>query len=86
MGTTQKQQEIPMVRTLAGYSVLAIIGIVALKLIVGLLGFAFSLLMSLLWLAAIGLVFYFILKVISPSTARRVREMIRGKEAEVEVE
>jgi hypothetical protein len=75
-----------MVRTLAGYSVLAIIGIVALKLIVGLLGFAFSLLMSLLWLAAIGLVFYFILKVISPSTARRVRDMIRGKEAEVEVE
>jgi hypothetical protein len=75
-----------MARTLAGYSVLAIIGIVALKLIVGLLGFAFSLLMSVLWLAAIGLVFYFILKVISPSTARRVREMIRGKEAEVEVE
>jgi hypothetical protein len=75
-----------MVRTLAGYSVLAIIGIVALKLIVGLLGFAFSLLMSLLWLAAIGLVLYFILKVISPNTARRVREMIRGKETEVEVE
>ncbi len=75
-----------MVRTLAGYSVLAIIGIVALKLIVGLLGFAFSLLMSLLWFAAIGLVFYFILKVISPNTARRVREMIRGKDAEVEVE
>ena len=75
-----------MVRTLAGYSVLAIIGIVALKLIVGLLGFAFSLLMSVLWLAAIGLVFYFILKVISPSTARRVREMIRGQDAEIEVE
>ena len=75
-----------MVRTLAGYSVLAVIGIVALKLILGLLGFAFSLLMSLFWLAAIGLVFYFILKVISPSTARRVREMIRGKETEVEVE
>ena len=75
-----------MVRTLAGYSVLAIIGIVALKLIVGLLGFAFSLLVSLFWLAAIGLVLYFILKVISPTTARRVREMISGKEAEVEVE
>ena len=75
-----------MVRTIAGYSVIAIIGIVVLKLIVGLLGFAFSLLMSLLWLAAIGLVFYFILKVISPNTARRVREMIRGKEAEVDVE
>lgn len=75
-----------MVRTLAGYSVLAIIGIVALKLIVGLMGFAFSLLMSVLWLAAIGFVFYFILKVISPSAARRIREMIRGREAEAEVE
>ena len=75
-----------MVRTLAGYSVLAVIGIVALKLILGLLGFAFSLLMSLFWLAAVGLVFYFILKVISPSTARRVREMIRGEDAEVEIE
>lgn len=74
-----------MVRTLAGYSVLAIIGIIALKLILGLLGFAFSLLMSLLWLAAIGLVFYFVLKVISPTTARRVRNMIRGNEADVEV-
>ncbi len=68
-----------MVRTLAGYSILAVVGIVALKLIVWLLGFAFSLLWSLLWLAAIGLVFYFILKVISPNTASRVREMIRGK-------
>ena len=75
-----------MVRTLAGYSVLAIIGIVALKLIVGLLGFAFSLLTSLLWLAAIGFVFYFILKVISPTTAQKVRDMIRGNDAEVEVE
>ena len=75
-----------MVRTLAGYSVLAIIGIVALKLIVGLLGFAFSLLMSVLWLAAIGFVFYFVLKVISPSTARRIREMVRGEQAEVDVE
>jgi len=73
-----------MVRTLAGYSVLAVIGIVALKLLVGLLGFAFSLLSSLVWLAAIGLVFYFILKVISPSTARRVREVITGKDVEAD--
>jgi len=75
-----------MVRTLAGYTVLAVIGIVALKLLVGLLGFAFSLLMSVLWMAAIGLVFYFILKVISPNAARRIREMIRGKDAEVGAE
>ena len=39
---------------------------------------AVSLLMSLLWLAAIGFVFYLVLKLISPDTARRVRETIKG--------
>ncbi len=68
-----------MVRTLLGYSVLAIFGFLALKLVLVLLGFAFSLLMSLLWFAVLGFVFYLILKVISPDTARRVREAIRGK-------
>jgi len=73
-----------MVRSLVGYSVLAVIGFVALKLVLGLLGFVFSLLMTLLWLAAIGLIFYFILKVVSPSAARRVREMVRGTEETAE--
>ncbi len=67
-------------RTLLGYAILALIGFVALKLVFGLLGFAISLLMTLLWLAAIGFVFYLVLKLISPSTARRVRETIKGKE------
>jgi hypothetical protein len=67
-----------MFRTLLGYALLAIAGFIALKLLFGLLGFAFSLLMMLLWLAAIGFVFYVALKLISPDTARRVREMIRG--------
>ncbi|HWP37557.1 MAG TPA: hypothetical protein VNL18_08420 [Gemmatimonadales bacterium] len=67
-----------MLRTLLGYAVLAIAGFIALKLLFGLLGLAFGLLMSLLWLAAIGFVFYLALKLISPDTARRVREMITG--------
>ena len=69
-----------MLRKLLGYAILAIAGFFALKLLFGLLGFAFSLLMTLLWLAAIGFAFYLALKLISPDTARRVREMIRGKE------
>jgi hypothetical protein len=69
-----------MFRTIFGYAVLAIIGFLALKLVFGLFGFVLSLAMSLLWLAAIGFVFYLVLKVISPSTARRVREMVRGQE------
>ena len=67
-----------MLRTLVGYAFLAVAGFIALKLAFGLLGFAFSLIMTLLWLAAIGFVFYLGLKLISPDTARRVREMISG--------
>lgn len=66
-------------RTLVGYAILAILGYFALKLVFGLLGFAFSLIMMLLWLAAIGFVFYLALKLISPDTARRVKDAIGGR-------
>lgn len=68
-----------MLRTLVGYAILAVLGYFALKLAFGLLGFAFSLLMTLLWLAAIGFVVYLGLKLISPDTARRVKEAIGGR-------
>lgn len=68
-----------MLRTLVGYAILAVLGYFALKLVFGLLGFAFSLLMTLLWLAAIGFVFYLALRLISPDTARRVKEAIGGR-------
>ena len=70
-----------MVRTLVGYSIVAVIGVVALKLALGLLGFVFSLLSSLLWFAAIGFVIYMVLKVIRPDTASRIKENIRGTES-----
>ena len=70
-----------MVRALIGYAVLAIIGFFALKVIFGLVGLALNLLVALVWFAAIGFVFYLALKVISPGTARRVREAIRGNKA-----
>ncbi len=68
-----------MLRTLVGYAILTIVGVLALKLLFGLVGIALSLLMSVLWLAAIGFVIYVVLKVISPNTARRVRDTIRGE-------
>ena len=69
-----------MFRTILGYAVLAIIGFLVLKLVFGLLGFVFSLAITLLWLAVIGFVLYLVLKLISPSTARRVREVVTGRE------
>jgi len=66
-------------RSLLGYAVLAIVVFFALKLVFGLLGFALSLLMNLLWLAAIGFVVYLVIKLISPATAARIHEAIAGK-------
>jgi hypothetical protein len=68
-----------MVRAIVGYAVLAIVGIVALKLLFGLLSIAFSLVWALLWLALLGFVFYLILKVVSPKTAQRVKDKIKGE-------
>jgi hypothetical protein len=70
-----------MLRTLLGYAVLAIIGFFALKLLFGLLSLAFSLLIGLLWLAAVGFVVYLVLKLISPDLARRVHDTIAGNKA-----
>ena len=69
-----------MLRTLIGFAVFAVLAWLALKLVFGLLGFAFTLVIQLLWLAAVGFLFYLLLKVISPSTARRVRNAIRGED------
>ena len=71
-----------MVRTIVGYTVVAIVGVVALKLVLGLFGFVLSLLSSLFWLVAIGFLIYVLLKIFSPETANRVKETIRGKEKE----
>ena len=71
-----------MLRTILGYAVLAIVGLVALKLVFGLLSIAFTLFWAALWLAVLGFIFYLVLKVVSPSTAQRVREAIKGEQPE----
>lgn len=68
-----------MIRTVLGFAVLAVVGIIALKLILALLGIAFKLLWAILWLAFLGFLFYLVLKAISPDTARRVRDALRGR-------
>jgi hypothetical protein len=69
-----------MLRTILGFAVLAIVAIIVMKLAFGLLGFLFGAAIFLLKLAAVGLVVYWVLKLIAPSTARRVREMIAGEQ------
>ena len=68
-----------MIRSLVGYSTFAVLGVFAIKVAFKLLGLAVGLFWTLMWLAFVGFVFYLILRLVSPSAADRVQEMIKGK-------
>jgi hypothetical protein len=61
--------------------VLAVVAWLGLKLMFGILGSLVGLAMTVLWLAAIGFLFYLGLRLISPSTADKLRDMIKGRSA-----
>ena len=70
-----------MFRSILGFAILAVVAWLALKLFFGLLSGFVGLAVTLLWLAAIGFVVYLVLRVVSPATANKVRDMIKGPRA-----
>jgi hypothetical protein len=68
-------------RSLIGFAILAVVGIFALKFLFSILGWAVSIFVQLLIWAAMGFVLYLIIKVLSPSTAGKIREVVTGKPA-----
>jgi hypothetical protein len=70
-----------MLRTILGFAVLAIVAVIVLNLAFGLLGLLAGLAFTLIKWALVGLLVYWVLKLIAPSTARRVEEMIKGNKA-----
>ena len=70
-----------MFRSILGFAVLAVVAWLGLKLMFGILGSLVGLAMTVLWLAAIGFLFYLGLRLISPSTAGKLRDMIKGRSA-----
>lgn len=68
-----------MLRTILGFALLAVVVWLGLKVVFGLLGWVFGLAMWILWVAAIGFFIYLALRLVSPKTADKVREAIRGK-------
>ena len=67
-----------MVRNVVGFAGVALLALVALRLLGWVFGVAISLFMMLLWLAFWGFIIYLILRVLSPSTADKIKETIRG--------
>ncbi len=70
-----------MIRRILGFAVMAIVALLVLKIALGLLGVLIGLAVSALVLAALGYAFYLLLRVFSPSTAERIRQVIRGNPA-----
>jgi len=72
-----------MLRTIFSIGLFAVLGLIALKFIFGIFGIAVTLFVSLLFLAIkIGLVLlavYFIIRIVSPDTARNLRERWSGR-------
>jgi hypothetical protein len=64
---------------LMGYSLLAVVALLAWRILTGLFGMLLGLVFSLLWLAFVGFMIYLVIRVFSPSTADRIQEMISGK-------
>ncbi len=71
-----------MFRSVLGFAVFAVLAWLGLKLVFSALGGLIGLAMTVLWLAAIGFIIYLVLRVVSPSTAEKIREMIKGRPAD----
>jgi uncharacterized membrane protein len=71
-----------MFRSIFGFAIFAVLAWLGLKIVFGILGGLIGLAMTILWLAALGFLFYLVLRVVSPSTADKIREMIKGRPAD----
>ncbi|HYL20286.1 MAG TPA: hypothetical protein VEU74_00895 [Gemmatimonadales bacterium] len=71
-----------MLRSVLGFAIFAVLAWLGLKLVFGAFSVLVGLAMTVLWLAALGFIFYLVLRVISPSTADKIREMIKGRPAD----
>ncbi len=74
-----------MFRTIFSIGLVAVLGLILLKFMFGIFGFAVTLFMWLLFaaikIAIVCLVIYFIIRIVSPDTARRLRERWSGPAA-----
>jgi uncharacterized membrane protein len=67
-----------MVRNVTGFAVFAFLAVIAFKILAGIFGALFGLILTLLWWALVGFVIFTILRIVAPGVADRLRETIRG--------
>lgn len=72
-----------MIRKILGFALFAVAVWLVLQIAFGILGTLIGLAITALWLAAVGYLFYLVLRLFSPSTAAKLRDAIRGRPANV---
>ena len=70
-----------MFRSIIGFAVLAVMAWIGLSIMLSFLGLFFGLAMKVLTLAAFGFFAYLAIRMISPGTADKIRDVIKGREA-----
>ena len=70
-----------MIRSILGFALFAVVVWLAVQIVFGILGTLIGLAITILWLAAIGYACYLVLRLVSPSTAAKVRDLVRGRPA-----
>src|SRR2546426_11558449 len=73
-----------MFRSIFGFAIVAVLAWLGLKIVFGILGGLIGLAMTILWLGRLGFLFYLMLRVVSPSTADKIRDMIKGRPADAQ--
>ncbi len=68
-----------MIRKIFGFALFAVAVWLVLQIAFGILGTLIGLAITVLWLAAVGYLFYLVLRLLSPSTAAKLRDAIRGR-------
>lgn len=74
-----------MLRTLFSVGLMAMVGMFLMKFVFGLFGGFIALMLWLLWIALriliVGAIVYFVIKLISPDTARKMTDSFSGPSA-----
>jgi hypothetical protein len=68
-----------MFRSIIGFAILAIVAWLALKLVFGIVGGLFAVAGTVVTLAVLGFFIYLAIRILSPATADRIRDTIKGR-------
>lgn len=71
-----------MVRGIAGFAGFFLLFVFGMKVIGFLIGGLLGIALKLVWFAFLGWAIYTIIRILSPNTADRIRETVRGKPSE----